>query len=203
MSNLHSFCLDTYEEAKYKAKIAQESSDLSGTEHVLKDRKVRAKMIDSSPSPSPKKKAIKSPPDIFLNKSIVGKCESNDDSDLDPDYTIHIDTSPIFLNDDNDYNDNSPKRKSLSGTKISDSQPLKPQKKFLSHTQPTKASKSKNLFDTLLEIETSPQLQSTSKTAIPIKRKLFDDKLLKSNSYSKSKTAIEPTAIMSVAGRYY
>lgn len=57
-----------------------------------------------------------------------------------------LDTSPIFLNGDND-NDNSPNEKSLSGTKmISDSKPLKPQKKFLSHTQPTKASRSKRNF---------------------------------------------------------
>lgn len=42
---------DTDEEAKEKAKIAQESSDLSGTEILKESRKFRAKMIDESPSP--------------------------------------------------------------------------------------------------------------------------------------------------------
>lgn len=43
--------LDTYEEAKNKAKIAQELSDLSETENLNKSRKSRPKVVDGSPSP--------------------------------------------------------------------------------------------------------------------------------------------------------
>lgn len=46
--------MDTYEEAKYKAKVAKESS-----ENALKDHKIIATMIDNSPSPEQKKKLLK------------------------------------------------------------------------------------------------------------------------------------------------
>jgi len=45
---------DSYEEAKRKANIAQESSDLSEVEQK-ETYKLRAKVVESSPSPSPKK----------------------------------------------------------------------------------------------------------------------------------------------------
>lgn len=58
---------DTYEEAKEKAKIAQELSDLSGTEILKESRKFRAKMIDESPSPERSKQNNKcnNPPKPF------------------------------------------------------------------------------------------------------------------------------------------
>uniref|UniRef100_A0A2S2PM63 DUF4806 domain-containing protein n=1 Tax=Schizaphis graminum TaxID=13262 RepID=A0A2S2PM63_SCHGA len=183
-------CYDTYEQAKYKARIAQESSDLSGTEN-LKDRKIRAKIIDNSPSPEQKKMAIKSPPGIFLNKELVSDSESKDDSDLDPDFTLHIDSSPIRQFFSNDNNENvhivySPNEKSFLKTKtLSDSKLLKSQKKCLSYTQPTKASNSKDLFASFKTSEM--ETLSKSQRNIPSKRKLFDDfqEALELNDFSE------------------
>lgn len=64
-------CTDSYEEAKRKANIAQESSDLSEIEQK-ETRKKRAKVVNSSPSPSPKKsksklkeRSLLTPPKVF------------------------------------------------------------------------------------------------------------------------------------------
>lgn len=51
-------CTDSYEEAKRKAIMAQESSDLSQIEQKGTPKK-RAKVEDSSPSPFPKKSKSK------------------------------------------------------------------------------------------------------------------------------------------------
>lgn len=62
------FYIDSYEEAKRKANIAQDSSDLSEIEHNKETRKVRAKLIENSPSPSPKKAKLNkylTPPKVF------------------------------------------------------------------------------------------------------------------------------------------
>lgn len=78
LSNLFT---DSYEEAKSKANIAQESSDLS--EVKLKEtRKQRAKVVESSPSPSPEKsksklqeRSLLTPPKVFSYYFLIPKLE--------------------------------------------------------------------------------------------------------------------------------
>ncbi|KAL5238871.1 hypothetical protein ACI65C_006281 [Semiaphis heraclei] len=91
---------DSYEEAKRKANIAQESSDLSEIEQK-ETRKKRAKVVNSSPSPSPKKsksklkeRSLLTPPKVFKNKKVNPFDEDSlsinsfDDSDKDPDFIL-------------------------------------------------------------------------------------------------------------------
>ncbi|KAF0761988.1 DUF4806 domain-containing protein [Aphis craccivora] len=112
-----------------------------------------------------KKMAIKNPSSIFLNKELVSDSESKDDSDLDPDFTLHIDSSPICQIFSNDNNENvhivySPNEKSFPKTKtLSDSKLLKSQKKYIFASFKTS------------EMETL----SKSQCNIPSKRKNFDD----------------------------
>lgn len=71
---------DSYEEAKRKAFVAQESSDVSEVENK-ETRKKRAKVVESSLSPSPRKSKLKertlTPPKVFSKLHFIAKVITN------------------------------------------------------------------------------------------------------------------------------